>query len=1852
MSERGDHNLNLILGEISLDPEYLSLSPPDKELVLTELTNQYIDFNGLDGEDARSAKVAANRYNEITSLERDRKAPDEAFLAKVFEGYDDTGSREDRLSQISGFRKKAADLAYEEDFVNANDIRFVTDLILDAEERKVRGEDTGYFGDITARTLEGFVVPLTSFFNAATGDSPEEVAEKARRLSTSTFEEKISFDDEGAVAPPRFDQQLASGLGSVGAGLTVAAASSMAGAAVSGGNPYVAGSFAIAGTLSFNANLRFQEGFSQELEASGNMERAVEAGFSAMPAAAIDSAADLFLIGKFGIGKFNRAIKATSDVNRKKALFTEALRYRRTKDIIGGFAFEGGTEVLGDVASAYGQIASTGRQELAPTGTELIDTFLVGGIIGGGIAGVGSTRTTQLIKGLSNDVSQYSKLVQEGKLEEAAQFIKDKNLTDRAGISAVPKQPNQSNNAQSQENNQEPESRQRRDGQEQVGTEESGSDQGSQQASLTPEEASPEQEGASPSQEQLQNQLKEQEDLLETYENRREELTARLEQAADNAAVREAAITEPIEHKPTEEDERHFWEVPGVETIFTTKKSAEEYIARDKARAREGLQSETSLSSPSTDQRILNNILIRIENTKARISSIKSQLQPINELTAKSEPAPKDPVFIEDNPRLHVGDDGSRVADGKLVRLEGDEVVTRGPRGAVINKQKLPPNSSPEAIDAFIAKVSQHIIDTGEPQAKRFNPDGVVKRSNVRKQQEEADLEASREEIGPDPTQDQDATEEASTEEQALATIVTEANKQTSRALRFKPRTQVETPVFGSLRAILPGISALARANPLAAQRLAEIAKNVNRSRNRSEEGPEFRELSEEQALELAEIQELSRQAYFNEKKAKFGEDMPQAFNDPNISIPELSRLINELSENDTTTPNAWRPLVEQHLEFVPNADQILPQEVSRRFKDMYNDAIEYMRSIDLDSLTPTETRNLFIGLDSIVTDRSPSMIFEGLASQEAENRVAAVAAGSGLFRKIGTKFFNAGRSFENILKQASASERGRAILRHITQPYENAENIYLSDARQFQEFFEDLVNRSLRPAMKKNKMASIRVGLVSDIVQAIDGQDPAESVRNTISKIRDSLEKLITPTRGRLETLIAVRETRKRIQAEKSMLELNSFLEGIDENSSTLYDDVAQKADEWLTDEEKTFLGEMRNWFAQRKEDVKFLTEAVIGRPFQGITNYMPHMLLGDGNAEINPNLPIDTSNMVSIKGMPVNSYMASQESGNLRNRSNTDAVPEGSFYVLDAIYKFSTAANAMLFDLATLPERKIVNKMFNEKNKAVLTDAMDKRAENVKALQDNFKIRAMDQLEAHKGVDAFTQVLGWGYRRLSGRVLSSAHQIFSQYISPLSHFVTLHPKYVTVIPKAMQLGWQGKFDPDSLGGKHIRERVPTLHNRNFAGERAINQEARQPIQPAGFPGRAFQAFTGFLDQLNEKVLFKPMQWGDTLSADGIYFANLYRIVNQEGKVRTWAEFEDYLPNATNDEVRRAKIDTESNIAPSANNQRGYLGASREAKLTAIRMLFIPFTSHRLNAVNETWTAGRNLLFGGQGMTAAERAKEAQNMAAFAMQAASFAAVKFGIGYLMYMGVKKMMDFDEEDDDKIIDLQVELAEAKRVGDKDRELFLTAELQSLQNVRALIRNKDQKKLSGASLGHQILKDIVGNTLYVAVPDQLVNFTGFVIDQSRSEDFKNFKDEELQLINELIEQETDERELAKLKLQKRDIESLELLRTGHRPTDLLANLGTFGSVLEPLTFSIAEGYDSVFDEANEFSGNEALLALGIFGIGQADLTTMAKDLEKIQEERQKVNVKDRERREKALEEEINSNVSPGARLPSL
>lgn len=353
-------------------PTFLGLDTENRNKVVSGFRDEFIAkypgqaeyFNEV-AENAQVGFLRSTGQGRYVPTEFNTQAPWQS------EGWD-LMSEDEKSDEIEKYKTKIPEIA-NQDRLNKGDIEFYLDQVSDAQLRKAKGEDTGWIMDKGYRAFDGFAAGMASYVGA------EDTAAAIRRSSS----ENPKYDTDLTAT-------LAQGAGDMVASTAIFVGASLAGTAVTG-NPIAGGYTGTTATLATNAISRYNDAYRQGIERGLSDEESNKAGWATMPGAAIDALGDKLIAGKFLPNNATQVFKKGSDL-AKRELLAEMIFDKTKRGILlntakDAFA-EGVTEAGGDLVAGAGAFLATGDRDYIPKSEDLRDSFLVGAILGGAVAGV------------------------------------------------------------------------------------------------------------------------------------------------------------------------------------------------------------------------------------------------------------------------------------------------------------------------------------------------------------------------------------------------------------------------------------------------------------------------------------------------------------------------------------------------------------------------------------------------------------------------------------------------------------------------------------------------------------------------------------------------------------------------------------------------------------------------------------------------------------------------------------------------------------------------------------------------------------------------------------------------------------------------------------------------------------------------------------------------------------------------------------------------------------------------------------------------------------------------------------------------------------------------------------------------------------------------------------------------------------------------------------------------------------------------------------------------------------------------------------------------------------------------
>jgi hypothetical protein len=292
------------------------------------------------------------------------------ILPSQKKGYEDL-SLSEKEDEIKMFRENIKGIASKNPS-QKDDTEYFLNQRIDQVERRAYGEDTGPVADKAKRFLEG---AGATFFD---GLNMPDAADEVRRYVT----ENPEYDET-------FMSQLSGGAGSILSAATVMAAAAGA-TSFAGGSGALAAGAGLTASLAHNSGMRYNEAYRKAVNAGLDDETASAAGWSAMPAAVIDTVADKFLLGGKVFSKAGAAAYDAASASGRAAMVAEAMANNSIRNqvtrLASGALIEGSTEAVGDYYAGLMPFLTTDNKEFLQTDKEALMAFTIGGILGGGIS--------------------------------------------------------------------------------------------------------------------------------------------------------------------------------------------------------------------------------------------------------------------------------------------------------------------------------------------------------------------------------------------------------------------------------------------------------------------------------------------------------------------------------------------------------------------------------------------------------------------------------------------------------------------------------------------------------------------------------------------------------------------------------------------------------------------------------------------------------------------------------------------------------------------------------------------------------------------------------------------------------------------------------------------------------------------------------------------------------------------------------------------------------------------------------------------------------------------------------------------------------------------------------------------------------------------------------------------------------------------------------------------------------------------------------------------------------------------------------------------------------------------------
>lgn len=285
------------------------------------------------------------------------------------EGFNEL-SKEEKVERIEAFKLEIPEISKQYPTIK-EDMEFFLSQSTRELERRANGEGRSKPKDLGVRAMQGLVSGLARY----TG------FEEAAKSAEDFFHENPEFDED-------FSSGLAQAVGDVGAGMTIFIGSALA-TRVLGGSAAAGMRVGSAASLASNGIMRYNEAYHQAIEAGLDANQANDAGVAALPAAVVDVLGDRIIASKILPDNTNKIFSTGTIAEKKKALSTLVSdNSNRSKlfEIGRASMAEGVTEVVGDYIAAYRPYLTHGVDDYIPTDEELMKSFAIGSLIGGGIS--------------------------------------------------------------------------------------------------------------------------------------------------------------------------------------------------------------------------------------------------------------------------------------------------------------------------------------------------------------------------------------------------------------------------------------------------------------------------------------------------------------------------------------------------------------------------------------------------------------------------------------------------------------------------------------------------------------------------------------------------------------------------------------------------------------------------------------------------------------------------------------------------------------------------------------------------------------------------------------------------------------------------------------------------------------------------------------------------------------------------------------------------------------------------------------------------------------------------------------------------------------------------------------------------------------------------------------------------------------------------------------------------------------------------------------------------------------------------------------------------------------------------
>lgn len=659
------------------------------------------------------------------------------------------------------------------------------------------------------------------------------------------------------------------------------------------------------------------------------------------------------------------------------------------------------------------------------------------------------------------------------------------------------------------------------------------------------------------------------------------------------------------------------------------------------------------------------------------------------------------------------------------------------------------------------------------------------------------------------------------------------------------------------------------------------------------------------------------------------------------------------------------------------------------------------------------------------------------------------------------------------------------------------------------------------------------RMGILATLRQRYLDESPQEALRRNLGWLEDSAKNI--------ENSNVKAERQAAIDQRSFITELTKGIDKeSDEDQRPLLEDNFKKL---VSEEALGNIKDNQHIFELTNPLAKMASEFGYGKEYHEIENYFPSFTLPTGGSfddtkgvlyQSQLDLMTPSENfMIGSKGTAdINSSRNGMSSIKLRQR----VVPEGRRLVLNLNNMIINRGRLNLLDgMTALRRREMANVMKSRDLSFFLGDYhkngdqiyFDQRGRtNLLRRSYNQEWAAMIQSNSYLGT--FQQAFNGLTRRFSVAQLASLYRAPVHILGNLTSYFVNHPERVFDLMKSFGAMLEGYRNPDY---KNFLDKLffeSRKRSWDVTQDRSTNihigLEGDSPLQQMWQGIKSSKVFQGIgkVDSTLQKVLFAPLKWSDTSSANAIMLTEYLH--NERDRLNNPnLQFKDLVLNDKSGiSYHKALNETEKNVTIGDASRRGLWLNNSNPSISLLRNLTMAFAGKKImNATNFT-VAIHNLMNGS--MNSADKAATVKFMGGIVAQTAMFELVKWGLQG--FTGNAILQNQKQNTDDSLESLYRKQMSQGSLTPRQK-ILLEQEISSRRHLRSAFQNADSnnwnssKLLSVGAIASNMLPNMfVASSLLNSQEDGVIHL---LYDTYEQNSFSIAKQGELLRLNQVKEQ---------------------------------------------------------------------------------------------------------------------------------